>query len=87
MSLSAKVPTRAPVPDELAARALNKDMWNVMVPDSLSRLSLDDDQNETFLNGYNSRLSSGVVVLPFTSHAEDWVFKPSLRQAVQATKL
>ena len=33
------------------------------------------------------QLSGGVVVLPLTSHAEDWVFKPSLRQAVQATKL
>ena len=32
-------------------------------------------------------LSGGVVVLPLTSQAQDWVFKPSLRQAVQATKL
>ena len=31
--------------------------------------------------------SSGVVVLPLISHAEDWLFKSSLRQAVQATKL
>ena len=32
-------------------------------------------------------LAGGVVLLPLTSHTEDWVFKPSLRQAVQATKL
>ena len=32
-------------------------------------------------------LSGGVVVLLLTLHAEDWVFKPSLRQAVQANKL
>ena len=32
-------------------------------------------------------LSGGLVVLPLTSHAEDWVLKPSLRQSVQATKL
>ena len=32
-------------------------------------------------------LSGGVVVLLLTSHAEDWVFEPSLRQAVLATKL
>ena len=31
--------------------------------------------------------SGGVLVLPVTSHAEDWVFKPGLRQAIQATKL
>ena len=35
----------------------------------------------------NIQLPGGVVVLPLTSHAEDWVFKPSLKQAVQATKL
>ena len=29
----------------------------------------------------------GVMVLPLTPHAEDWVFKSSLRQAVQATNL
>ena len=33
------------------------------------------------------RAAGGVVVLPLTFHAEDWVFKPSLRQAVEATKL
>ena len=32
-------------------------------------------------------MPGGVVVLPLTPHAEDWVFKSSLRQAVQATKL
>ena len=36
---------------------------------------------------FTLKLSGGVVVLPLTSHAEDCVFKPSLGQAVQATKL
>ena len=41
---------------------------------------------EAFLTAYTYS-PGGVVVLPLTSHAEDWVFKSSLRQAVQATKL
>ena len=36
---------------------------------------------------YTLAMSGGVVVLPLTSHAKDWVIKSSLRQAVQATKL
>ena len=35
-------------------------------------------------NECGNTLSGGVVVLPLTSHTEDWVFKPSLRQTVQA---
>ena len=34
-----KVPRRNHIPDELAARALNKDTWNVTVPDSPDSLS------------------------------------------------
>ena len=35
----------------------------------------------------NAALSGDVVVLLLTSHANGWVFKPSQRQVVQATKL
>ena len=42
---------------------------------------------DEYTNTYGFKQSGGVVVLPLTSHAEVWVFKPSLRQAVQATKL
>ena len=43
--------------------------------------------NIVYYKNLGTLLSGGVVVLPLTSHAKDWVFKPSLRQAVQATKL
>ena len=44
-----KVPRRTQVPDELAARALNKDTWHVTVPDSLSTT----EKRQSI--GYNSR--------------------------------
>ena len=49
--------------------------------------AIDYDNNLLDPDNNLFELSGGVVVLPLTSHAEDWVFKPSLRQAVQATRL
>ena len=43
------------------------------------------DCSKDFLFGRPYKIVGWEV--PLTSHEEDWVFKPSLRQAVQATKL
>ena len=48
---------------------------------------LKKEDQQILIRSYYVVLSGGVVVLPLTSHTKDWVFKPSMKQAVQVTKL
>ena len=72
-----------------AFRAWNPTLWNNK--DNLRTayfnvIELKGCYNHN-LDKFKIGIRDGVVVLPLTLHAEDRVFKSSVRQAVQATKL